>query len=476
MFDFNNDFKPQIRVKRIPADRISPAAVLEKLKPTALLESACHETGNGKYSLLILKEAFSIIKDKDEYYLKTPARKKFHISTPLGSYLEILGEFRSRAPDPSILNGLPTPFGGIGYFAYEFIDEHLSVDFQKTDERKLYESAFIFGRTFIIFNHVHNEAVIISVNYENETEPADLDKEILDAETRLDNMIRDGFSSNIPEEINGEILVEGDEKRFLKSAGLIKKEIEKNNLIQCALSSRMELRTGSNPHELYRNLRLHRPSPYMFFLNCRLFTIIGASPVMMVKVKNNIIRANPLSVLPAGNTVRDEDDISSLNINEKTGGRAKHLTLIDVERNDLARISGGGSIKLSEKMSIKKHAHRMVMVSRLESILEKGYAVNDVISAVLPAAGVSGAPKLNAVKMIEKLEKERRGPFAGVVGYFEKDGSFDSCVAVDTVICKKERIWLQALTTITYDSVPGEKYRDTQQKISSLLAAFNIKI
>lgn len=476
MFNFNNEVKAKLRIKTIPADKLTPIKILESLGAVALLESAYHETGKGKYSLMILDEAFTIYKINNKYNLRSPDGKNFTFNTNLKKFLSVLEEIRKKSPVCNMLGEIPIVLGGIGYLGYEFFSEIENINFKKQNDRELYENVFIFGRNFITFDHLHDEAIIVSVLYKNEVCDMDLDKEISDVEKRVKRVIVQEDENKSFDKISAKIVSKNDRSEYIENVGFIKKEIYKGNLLQCVLSRRIEIETRCSPIDAYRNLRMKNPSPYMFYLNFRDYVVFGTSPEVMVKVKNNKITVRPI----AGTRKRGKDAAEDIELEKELINdikeKAEHLMLIDLGRNDVGKVSVGGSVEVIEYMIIEKYSKVMHLVSGIEGTLEKRYNTNDAIYATVPAGTVTGAPKIQAIKTIEKLERYRRGPYAGVVGYFEADGSFDSCIAIRTAIYKNNKIWLQAGAGIVYDSVPEKEYEETQNKMMALLNAFNINI
>lgn len=478
MFDFNNSNKADIMIKKIPTDRITPVQVLEQLNAVALLESAYYETGRGKYSIMILKEAFTIYKEKERYILKGADNKKFNITTSLKSYLPIIDEFRKRAPEPPPgLDDLRLPLGGLGYLGYEYFEEIEDLKFENEDDRGLYDSAFIFGRLFLIFDHLHDEAVIAAVNYENEANPIELSTAIEEVESRINRAINDGYNGQEEEKIAARIVSPNDKEKFMEKVDFIKDEIYKGNLLQCVISRRIEIETESPVSiNAYRNLRMKNPSPYMFYLKFGSFTLFGASPEVMVKVDSGRVIVRPIAgTRPRGRNMAEDFELENELLND-IKERAEHLMLIDLGRNDVGKVSTGGSVRVTEEMVIEKYSAVMHIVSEVEGKLDKKFNAIDAINATVPAGTVSGAPKIQAIKTIEKLEEYRRGPYAGVIGYFEKDGSLDSAIAIRTAVCKDNKIWLQAGAGIVHDSVPEKEYEETQNKMLALLRALNINI
>jgi len=479
MFDLNQKTvsEAKIATRKIPADKITPIKILEEMKAKVLLESAYAETGKGKYSIMILKEAFTIYKEKDKYSLLNPNGKKYSIKGIKNDFLSILQEFRNRCPQDQKLYEFPIPLGGIGYLGYEFFEEVEDLKLkEREDERNLYDSAFIFGRNFLIFDHVHDEALIASAFYSGEIENVDLDKELDDIEGQL-SVIASKSNENIKiKEKKSVITVNPDnEEKFIKKVEFLKNEIYKGNLFQCVLSRRVEIETEYTPIEAYRNLRMRNPSPYMFFLDFNKFQIFGASPEVMVKIKNDTVTVRPIAGTRRRGSTLAEDLALEKDLKSDIKELAEHLMLIDLARNDVGIVSAGGSVKLTEEMVIERYSDVMHIVSEVQGKLGEQKTINDAIKATFPAGTVTGAPKIQAIKTIDSLEEHKRSVYAGLIGYFEQNGDFDSCITIRTAICKGKKVYLQAGAGIVYDSVPQKEYEETENKMKALRVALNLK-
>jgi len=478
MFDLKKKIsnEAKIEIRRIRADKLTPIKILQEMKAKVLLESAYNETGKGKYSIMVLKEAFTIYKQSNKYFLKNPDGKKYIITGNKNSFLKIIKEFRDRSPKDNKLYEFPIPLGGIGFIGYEFFSEVEDITFIHTDDKQdVYDSAFIFGRNFLIFDHLHDEVLIVSAFYSGEIEEVDLNKELDEMETKIKKIANEPFKE-IETEKTSKIVENPDNKeKYMEKVNFLKNEIYKGNLIQCVLSRRVLIETTYSPMDIYRNLRMRNPSPYMFYLDFNDFTIFGSSPEVMVKVKNDRITVRPIAgTRPRGKT-RAEDIQLEKELKADIKENAEHLMLVDLARNDVGKVSIGGSVHMTEEMIIERYSNVMHIVSEVEGTLLPDKNAEDVIKATFPAGTVSGAPKIQAIKTIDKLEDYKRGPYAGLVGYFEQNGDFDSCITIRTAVCKENKLWLQAGAGIVYDSVPEKEYEETQNKMKAVLLSAGIK-
>ena len=480
MFDFTNKkgANASIKIKRINADRLTPIKILSQMKIKVLLESADIESGKSRYSIMIVKNAFTIYKKKGDYFLKSFNNKEFFIKGGKKcGFLRLLRQFRDRAPENNELYEFPIPLGGAGFLSYEFFSEIEEIEFKHPeDDRDIYESAFMFGRVFLIFDHLHDEALVAAVKYRGELINVDLQKELDETEASLNRIMSEAFKDPIFEEKESRIIYNPKDKQgYIDKVNYLKKEIIKGNLFQCVPSRRIEVETDLSPITAYRNLRMKNPSPYMLYLDFDDFIIFGASPEVMVKVKNGIVTVRPIAGTRKRGKTKEEDLALEKELLNDEKEKAEHLMLLDLGRNDVGRVSVGGSIRVVDEMVIERYSKVMHIVSEVQGTLAPGKTTEDAIKATFPAGTVSGAPKIQAIKTIDFLEEQRRGPYAGLVGYFERDGSFDSCIVIRCAVYKDKKMWIQAGGGIVYDSDPEFEFQETENKAAALMTALGIK-
>jgi len=460
---------------KLSADYITPIRILQAYDPIALLESAYPESGRSRYSIIVLDEAFSLAKKGKDYFKITENETEkldYHLD-----FLSLLNEYRQKSPKNDIISFYPVPVGGLGYLGYEYFEEIEDITFRKEYEDNEYDCCFVFGRNFMIFDHYKDEIVLCSVSYEGEI--LNLSAELEKVQYRINNGLDndDFFSTNDKPSLfkNIEIFDEEDKDTFKRNVLFLKEEIENGNLIQCVISRSKIIKTDIDTRFFYRELRRENPSPYMFYLKCGGITIFGTSPEIMVKTEGKKITLRPIAGTRKRGKNNGEDNYLENDLLSDPKERAEHLMLVDLARNDLGRISAKGSVKVSEYMSVEKYASVMHIVSNVESEFDDGFDSYSAIKACFPAGTVSGAPKIQAIKTIEKLENVRRGPYAGLVGYFTAGGDFDSCIVIRSAFCKNGFIRLQAGAGIVSDSDPEREYQETENKLASLVKIFNIE-
>jgi anthranilate synthase component 1 len=211
----------------------------------------------------------------------------------------------------------------------------------------------------------------------------------------------------------------------------------------------------------------------MYFLHMDDFHIVGASPELLVRVEDGIVSNHPIAgTRPRGKDNKTDKALEKeLKTDEKE--RAEHLMLVDLARNDVGRISEPGSVEVTQFMDVERYSHVMHLVSHVQGKLRKGLTQFDALRACFPAGTVSGAPKIRAMEIIAELEREKRGPYAGAVGYFDFSGNIDTAIAIRTVIIKDSVAYVQAGAGIVADSVPAKEYQECLNKMQAMLTAIN---
>ena len=261
------------------------------------------------------------------------------------------------------------------------------------------------------------------------------------------------------------------QEEFKAAVDKIKDYITAGEAIQVVLSQRMSQPTSASPFAIYRALRSINPSPYMFFLDCKDFHIIGASPEILVRVEDGAVMTRPLAgTRPRGNTAEEDARLEEeLRSDEKE--RAEHIMLVDLGRNDIGRVSQPGSVEVSDLMNVERYSHVMHLVTHVQGKLKDDFTAFDALRACFPAGTVSGAPKIRAMQIIAELEPEKRGPYAGAAGYFSFSGNMDMAIAIRTMVMTGGVAYTQAGCGIVYDSVPEREYQETLNKAQALLKA-----
>jgi anthranilate synthase component 1 len=377
------------------------------------------------------------------------------------------------------VRGLPRFCGGaVGYLAYEAVTRFEELPSPVSDPLGLPESLFMFVDTMLVFDHVtHKIKVLSHVHLDGDIEAA-----YQQAVDRIDNLV-DRLSQPLkPSQhikavaqpvSNGKLTSNFSKEAFEASVLKIKQYITVGEAIQVVLSQRLARPTSMAPFEIYRALRTINPSPYMFFLDFTDFHIIGASPEILVRVEDGMVMTRPLAgTRPRGKSPAEDTALEQeLRSDEKE--RAEHIMLVDLGRNDIGRVSEPGTVRVSDLMEVERYSHVMHLVTHVQGKLRRDMTAVDALRACFPAGTVAGAPKVRAMEIIAELETEKRGPYAGAVGYFSFSSNMDMAIAIRTMVMTEGVAYTQAGCGVVYDSVPEREYEETMNKARALLKAID---
>ena len=375
------------------------------------------------------------------------------------------------------LEGLPRFAGGaVGYLSYETVNRFENLPSPEKDSLKLPEARFMFVDTMLVFDHVTHKIKVLSYVKLN----GDIDKEYQKAVAKIDDLVtrlqhpytnKKAARSKAGPNSTSNLTSNTTQKDFEANVKKIKEYITAGEAIQVVYSQRLSQPTDLPPFEIYRALRTINPSPYMFYLDYGQYQIVGASPEVLVRVEDGNVMTRPLAgSRPRGKTP-EEDAALEKELRNDEKERAEHIMLVDLGRNDIGRVSQAGTVKVSELMDVERYSHIMHLVTHVQGKLRPEMDAFDALRACFPAGTVSGAPKVRAMEIIAELEPEKRGPYAGAVGYFSFSGNMDMAIAIRTMVVKKGVAYVQAGAGIVYDSIPSREYEESLNKASALLKA-----
>ena len=334
----------------------------------------------------------------------------------------------------------------------------------------------MFVDTMLVFDHVTHKIKILSYVKLN----GNLDKEYRKAVAKIDDLIsrlqqpysvKKASPGKVGPKSASKLTSNTSRKAFEANVQKIKEYITAGEAIQVVYSQRLSRPTDLPPFEIYRALRTINPSPYMFYLDYGDFQIVGASPEVLVRVEDGNVMTRPLAgSRPRGKTPA-EDAVLEQELRNDEKERAEHIMLVDLGRNDIGRVSEAGSVKVSELMDVERYSHIMHLVTHVQGKLRPDMDAFDALRACFPAGTVSGAPKVRAMEIIAELEPEKRGPYAGAVGYFSFSGNMDMAIAIRTMVVSQGTAYVQAGAGIVYDSIPSREYEESLNKARALLKA-----
>ena len=258
---------------------------------------------------------------------------------------------------------------------------------------------------------------------------------------------------------------------FESAVAKAKDYIRQGDAFQIVPSLRLEGALDVDAFEVYRALRLVNPSPFMFFVRHEEVAIVGSSPELMARARDGVVTSRPIAgTRPRGGTPA-EDELLERELLADPKERAEHVMLVDLARNDVGRVCEFGSVTVDDLMVIERYSHVMHIVSEVSGRLRDEVGPVDVLRATFPHGTVSGAPKVRAMEIIDELEPNARGPYAGAVGYIDFSGNLDTAIALRTMVAAEHKAWVQAGAGVVADSDPASEYRECLNKAAAVLAA-----
>ena len=458
-------------LKDVAADRLTPIDAFYALGASYLLESA-GGGAFGRYSFLGVEIVASLrIEGEEVKWRDEDGLRSFRARDPVRAIGDLM---RSRPWDGGEGDLSPFPGGAVGYLGYDAarLWERLP-DVSGKPGPETPDGVFMISRYTLVFdNLMHSLRIVCNqrIGDDPETDYVEAIRGIEAIEARLERADLGPDHSRRPP-IVGPLVSNMDKAAFEAGVEKAKALIEAGEAIQVVLSRSFSSDFDGSAFDVYRALRSINPSPYMFFLDFGDFVLLGASPEVMVRVEEGKALLRPLAGTRRRGKDAAEDAALCAELLADEKERAEHTMLIDLARNDLGRVAKPGSVSVDRMMEVEYYSHVMHIVSEVSCRLAHGVDIYDVIRATFPAGTVSGAPKIRAMEIIDEIEAERRGPYAGLVGYFSYRGGFDSCIAIRSALVKDGKLRIQAGAGIVYDSVPEREFEETAAKAAAMLAA-----
>ncbi len=382
----------------------------------------------------------------------------------------------------------PRFFGGmVGYFAYDCVYSL----FEKVKRTKKDRSdpsdagadaRFMLTKDCMVIDHRDKKLYIFSSPFL--TYDSDLHQEYENCSRKIQSIAEkiamlspvspDADTGNNLHQ-SGPALPAGSQRSFETAVLQVKDHIVAGDIFQAVISRRLDFPAPENPFALYAALRKINPSPYMYYLDFGEEKVIGASPEMLVRVEKRRVTTVPIAgTRPRGSTKAEDKQFADELLRDKKE-RAEHTMLVDLARNDLGRICRFGSVQVSEFMGIEKFSHVQHIVSTVSGTLRDNLDCYDAFKSCFPAGTVSGAPKIRAMQIIDEQEPERRGLYAGAVGYIGFDRNLDFAIAIRTIQVRNDRACVQVGAGIVADSVPENEWNETENKAAAMVRAIGHK-
>jgi anthranilate synthase component 1 len=473
--------RPQLVWTKRVADLETPISAMLKLADgranAFLLESVEGGAVRGRYSIIGLKPDVIWRCRGDKAEINRNARADPEAFTPeektsLDSLRALIGESRIEVPQ-----GLPPMASGVfGYMGYDMVRLVEKLPEGNPDKLGVPDSIFLRPTVIAIFDNVEDIVIIVTpvwpriglsarAAYNQAIERIgdvvnDLDRSLPQQRTDLDPRLE------LP--APGSNMSPDEYKAMVEKA---KEYILAGDIFQVVLSQRFSTPFTLPPFALYRSLRRLNPSPFLYFLDFGGFSIIGSSPEILVRLRDETVTIRPIAgTRPRGKTP-DEDRALAADLLADKKELAEHLMLLDLGRNDVGRVARIGSVKVTERNIIEYYSHVMHIVSNVDGKIDPQYDAMNALMAGFPAGTVSGAPKVRAMEIIEELEPEKRGIYGGCVGYFAANGAMDTCIVLRTALVKDGVMYVQAGAGIVADSVPESEHQECQHKARALIRA-----
>lgn len=464
-----------IPVKReFLSDFITPIEVLRRLKKVShhcyILESVEDREKWGRYTFLGCDPQLEISCFDGEMTVKDVRKgtsEVLHPEHPAEYIRGLMKKLRSPA-----LEGFPSFTGGlVGYFSYDYIkysEPTLTLD--ALDEEHFKDVDLMLFDKVIAFDNVRQKIMLIA-----NISTGDLENEYQKAEAELsglEKLIRTGepFTAK-PPKLKSEFRHLFEKDAFCEMVETAKKHIFEGDIFQVVLSNRLDAEFEGSLLDVYRLLRTTNPSPYMFYFSSEDMEVAGASPETLVKLEDGVLHTFPIAgSRPRGKTEAEDHQLEAeLIVDEKE--LSEHNMLVDLGRNDLGKISEFGSVKVEKYMEILRFSHIMHICSTVTGRIKDGCDAFDAVNAVLPAGTLSGAPKIRACEIINKLENNKRGIYGGAIGYIGFNGSLDTCIGIRLCYKKNGRVFVRAGAGIVADSVPEREFTECVNKAKAVVTA-----
>lgn len=466
---------------RMPADTVTPISLFQRFddhEQSFLLESVVGGERWARFSIMGRRPLIRLESRQNDvrFSIGQQPLEPYSQQQPLNLIRQLLADHAlpPAPPEEGFRCGL------VGHFSYDFVRYLEVLPDQNPDPLNLPDCELMAPGEVVRYDHLKNEMTLIC----NCLISDDPERDFNQASAQLFALISQLFgahSGTLPvalppasrRSMQLDFKANVTREAFIKQVHQAKDYIRDGDIFQVVLSQRFSAPYQADPFAVYRALRHVNPSPYLFFVRQRQAVLIGASPEMLVRLSGRRIETCPIAgTRPRGQTV-EQDDLLAIDLLADKKELAEHAMLVDLARNDVGRISRFGSVAVRDFCHVERFSHVMHLVTTVEGELLKDHSAIDVLSSLLPAGTLSGAPKIRAMEIIDELETVRRGPYGGAIGYLGFDGLLDTCITIRTAVLKDGQIHIQSGAGIVADSVPESEYQETVNKAMALFSAIN---
>ncbi|HKI58344.1 MAG TPA: anthranilate synthase component I [Trueperaceae bacterium] len=454
--------------RELLADLETPLTAYLKVAghPSFLLESVEQGEHVARYSFIGTGQRRRIeVRGHDVTVTGPGGSDRFRSDDPLRALWDMTVRPAAGAPE------LP-PFwaGAVGYASYDLIRLYEQLPDANPDELGVPDLVFVEPEVLVIFDHLRRRLYVVAPAVEGD------DADEARAQALVDNTYQRlrGPLPGVPGDRAGR--VSSFASNFTREAFMAAVErsvayIRAGDIFQVVPSQRLSADLGVHPFAIYRALRSINPSPYLGYLDLGPVTLVSSSPESLVKSDGRRVETRPIAGTRPRGATPEEDAALAEELLSDDKERAEHVMLVDLGRNDLGRVCGFGSVRVSELMKVERYSHVMHLVSSVEGVLAPGRTPLDALASALPMGTASGAPKIRAMEIIDELEPVRRGPYAGAFGYLSVSGAMDMALTLRTVVVAGDRLHLQAGCGVVADSDPASEWQESLNKLAALQRA-----
>ena len=442
--------------KILPADTLTPILAYMRVQGDhkVILESIPREKENARFSIVAYNPVFEVTYQDGILY----ENGKVLEQDPF--------DYLHQVTVKGLTSDLPFAGGAIGFAGYDMIGVYEEIGSIPQDTIGTPDMHFFIYESYLIFDHKKEKVYVVEDNIysgrSNDAVRQSLGQVVTDLQTQAPNEFTPQalqalhFTNHIEKEV------------FMEMVDKAKKLIREGDMFQCVLSQRFSADFEGDPLDYYRSLRVTNPSNYLYFYDFGDYQIIGASPESLVSVKKGEVTTNPIAGTRPRGATEEEDQALAHELLHDIKETAEHRMLVDLGRNDIGKIAQNGTVEVTKYMEVEYFRYVMHLTSVVKGQLLPHLTALDALKSTLPAGTVSGAPKIRAMRRIYELEQEKRGVYAGAIGYLSATGDMDFAIAIRTMILKNQKAFVQAGAGIVYDSVPENEFYETINKAKSM--------
>jgi len=459
--------RPVAVSREVLADLDTPVSAYLKVRdsgPSFLLESVEGGEHLGRYSFIGTQPRRVLrIKDGRQWY---DAEKSAPCLDPLAAIRSLVEPYGTDPPHHARFDG-----GAVGYLSYEAARYFERLPLAGADPLDLPDAVFLDIDTLLIFDHVRHTVRIVSHAWPEDSQH-DAYRQAIERIEQLAARLARSLPAIPPLGLVSVSPVSNlSQADFEDRIAHAKEHIRAGDILQVVLSQRLSLPLAGDPFSFYRRLRALSPSPYLYYLDFVDHQLAGASPELLIQVEGVAVTSRPIAGTRRRGSTSQEDTALAQDLLADDKERAEHLMLVDLARNDVGRVCRPGTVQVPSFMTVEQFSHVMHLVSDVTGDLQPGCTAYDALRAAFPAGTVSGAPKIRAMEIIAALEPDRRGPYAGTVGFVGKGGAVETAITIRTGVVKDGTLHVQAGAGIVADSEPAQEHSECMNKARALLLA-----